>query len=144
MVEHLKRYQPYVLPYNQGGGRGVVKVPVEPALINKGSIPFVKQPLILPRTPYPGAPHLKISKPVRKLRHQRLLQNKYALDQEHERRFRRGMRVLIQGVVDFEDENLCVESVFSNIPTDRSVLGSTNQRWKRDEDYIDLDRVVAL
>ena len=41
----------------------------------------------------------------RKVVRQRLLQHKWVLDQEHERRFRRGMGAIMGNVVEFERTN---------------------------------------
>ena len=67
-------------------------------------------PLALPVSPppLPGHPKIKLPKGERKARYQRLLQYKYALDQEHERRFRKGMACLMPRLVAFERVNVYV------------------------------------
>lgn len=68
--------------------------------------PMPRRPLVMPRTPYPWNPGAKVPKWDRKARYQRLLQYKYVLDQEHERRFRAGMRHLMANLYTFERDNL--------------------------------------
>ena len=60
----------------------------------------------MPRTPYVNNPTARIPKWEKNARWQRLLQYKYALDKEHERRFRRGMSILMDDVVEFEWDNM--------------------------------------
>ena len=48
----------------------------------------------------------KLSKPERKARRLRLLQFRYALDQEHERRFRAAMAWIADDMAEFEDRNM--------------------------------------
>ena len=67
--------------------------------------PPPNRPLILPRTPYAGNPTIKIPKWDRKARYQRLLQYKWTLTQEHERRFRKGMMMIMRELVRFEYMN---------------------------------------
>lgn len=58
-------------------------------------------------TPQGGPPKpAKVPKWQSRQIQQRLLQNKYVLDQEHERRFRKGMALLMADVVRFEEDNL--------------------------------------
>ena len=56
------------------------------------------------QAPSPSRP--KIPKQERQARYRRLLQNKYVVDQEHERRFRKGMASALRDIVGFEKENL--------------------------------------
>jgi hypothetical protein len=50
-------------------------------------------------------PKIKLTRTERKARYARLLQFKFTLDQEHERRFRKGMRMLMAYAIDFERNN---------------------------------------
>lgn len=47
----------------------------------------------------------KISKKERERTHERLLEHKWVLDQEHERRFRRGMAAIMEDVLEFQRSN---------------------------------------
>lgn len=68
------------------------------------------KPLVLPVSPIPapGMPKIKLTRTERKARYARLLQFKFTLDQEHERRFRKGMRMLMAYAIDFERDNTWV------------------------------------
>lgn len=69
--------------------------------------PMRTQPnLPLTQKPQTPSPKIKKTKAERRVLWQRMLQNKYALDQEHERRFRGAMAVLTDNVVGFERKNV--------------------------------------
>ena len=95
---HLRRYQAFANPTTTAYVRGVQAWKYTPP--RRAAPPH--RPIVMPRTPYPGNPDIKVHKWERKARYQRILQYKYALDQEHERRFRKGMTLLLPYVLDFE------------------------------------------
>lgn len=71
----------------------------------------------------------KISKKERERTHERLLEHKWVLDQEHERRFRRGMAAIMEDVLEFQRSN--------TMPAESGI----GYKWK---EGVDLNCVMAF
>ena len=119
---HLRRYQSYAIPASPVITRGSFAVhwippptphstrPAFPAAehmvpsqgFSTAQRRISMNPPASGRAPSPP----KLSKAEHKARRLRLLQFRYALDQEHERRFRRAMRAVIPNIVDFETKSM--------------------------------------
>jgi hypothetical protein len=144
---HLRRYQSYAVPAEGAVLVGVRAVPVAPPLTNKAGAPAPTRPLVLPRTALPHRPDAKIPKAERKMRYQRLLQFMYALDQEHERRFRLGMSALMSELEEFEDRNFTITSGLCPSPKADNAKPQNDwdvRRWGSVRKDVHLGRVEQL
>ncbi|ORX35490.1 hypothetical protein BD324DRAFT_682817 [Kockovaella imperatae] len=126
---HLRRYQTFAIPSNPVVRRGLsaiqwtpaqtphpsrLSAPVQEAVLDHhllSSEHSSPSPLVQPFPYSPPRPQSydgwgKLPKAERRARRLRLLQFKYALDQEHERRFRLAMASVIPDLIAFESKFL--------------------------------------
>ena len=111
-VAQLRRYQAFAIPNRSFPTKGSLAIKWTPPPRNPAtSVPTHKpvgtaQYNTASHTMGPPAVPAKTPKWLRQAKYKRLLQNKYVLDQEYERRFRKGMSELMEWVLNFETENL--------------------------------------
>ncbi|KAE8540271.1 hypothetical protein D1P53_004211 [Cryptococcus gattii VGV] len=132
MAGYLARYRAFVVPSPPQPEYGRLSPSHRPFQIDP-------QPLRLPPLPSPPVTLLpetiinprktKIPKKERWRTHERLLEHKWILGQEHERRFRRGMAAIMADVLKFQEANA--------IPAE----SGTEYTWK---EGINLNCVMAL
>ena len=109
LLAELRRYQSFAIP-NRSFLRGSSSSSKHRGSLASKWTPYKPSPKP-PVIPGQGVIEpFKKTKAQRRAEFQRMLQNKYVLNQEHERRFRLGMMSEMTGLIKFEWENTWVQS----------------------------------
>ncbi|CAD6566160.1 MAG: hypothetical protein TREMPRED_002288 [Tremellales sp. Tagirdzhanova-0007] len=131
----LRRYQAFGVPDRTFPSKGSLAIKWTPGPRTSSTLVPTQNPVgtaqhtSAPRATAPPAVQAKIPKWERRARYRRLLQSKYILDQEHERRFRKGMTWAMGWVLEFETENLLTGGV-------------SPPAWKGDVDVNEMKDII--
>nr|KIR87557.1 hypothetical protein I308_02502 [Cryptococcus tetragattii IND107] len=105
MAGYLARYRAFVVPSPPQPGYGLLSRSHRSFQIDPQPLwlpPLLSPPSTLSPETLINPRKTKIPKKERERTHERLLEHKWLLDQEHERRFRRGMAAIMADVLEFQ------------------------------------------